>query len=84
MSSYYVIRFAIPDGGRLFAGYSHKSENKQGTWGFASEFLTARRFKTAALAKKVAQNAPPYKQVAAEGCKWTIMKITEEVIESAA
>ena len=80
--TYYVIRFAMPGGGRLYAGFSQKG--KKGTWGFASEHLCARRFNTARMAKRVAQNAPPYKELMAEGCSWTVVQITEEVIESVA
>ena len=82
MKTYYVVRFSIPDGGTLYAGFSQKG--RKGTWGFASESLCARRFNTARMAKRVAQNAPPYKQVAAEGCSWEVVEITEKVIERAA
>ncbi len=84
---YYVIRFKVP--GRmtgvadatLYAGFTQKGE--KGRWGFASESLYARHFNTSKMAKRVAQNAPPYKELLAEGCGWEVVEITEKVIASA-
>jgi len=88
MKTYYVIRFVVPgrttgvETATLYAAFTQKG--KKGRWGFSSENLYAKRFNTARMAKRVSQNAPPYKELLAEGCSWEVVEITEKVIESVA
>jgi len=77
---YYIIRFTVPGGGTLYAAWSKKGK---GSWTFATEGITARRFKSERVAKRVAENSPPFQEMVAEGCTFEIVKITEEEVAEA-